>query len=115
MGGPEPLPSAEPHVPWQGEVGRHPQPVKDIDYEQPAVLYNKVMTDEDRDHLITNIANHMNNGVEDRIKLRSVVMFWKMDEDCGGRIARAVNIDPELVKQLADMSFPELVKATGNR
>lgn len=113
MGGPEPKSTIEPPVVYHGETGRHEQPVTDIDYEQPAALYNKVMSDEDREHLITNISNHMNDGVEERIKLRSVVMFWKMDEDCGKRVAKAVNVDPEKVKTLAAMSFEDLVKATG--
>lgn len=113
FGGPEPSSAAEPPVIYSGEVDRHPQPVVDKDYEQPALLYNKVMTDEDRANFITNVSNHMNGGVEDRVKMRSLVMFWKMDEECGKKLAERVHINPAKIGELAKMSFDDLVKATG--
>lgn len=112
QGGPEPSASSEPPIPYTGETGRHPQPVTAEDYTQPNALYEKVMSDEDRANLITNVSNHMNGGVEERIKLRSLVMFWKMNEDCGRRIAEKTRVDPAAVKKLAALSFDELVKAT---
>lgn len=112
MGGPAPLPRPEPPVVYSGEVDRHPQPVTDIDYEQPAVLYRKVMGDREREQLITNVSNHMNGGVLDRIKERALVMFWKMDQDCAKKIAARVNVDLAKVEKLAQLSFEELVKAT---
>ncbi len=112
MGGPEPSQASEPPIDYSGALFRHPQPVTDIDYKQPAALYGKVMNDEERARFISNVAKHMNDGVDERIKLRSVVMFWKMDEDCGARLAKAVNVDPAKVKQLAALSYEDLVKAT---
>ena len=112
MGGPEPMPRPEPPVVYSGPVDRHPQPVTDIDYEQPAVLYRKVMDESQREQLVTNISNHMNGGVLDRIKERALVMFWKMDQDCAKRIAARVKVDPGKVGKLAQLSYEELVKVT---
>jgi catalase len=112
-GGPAPKPhSGEPPVTYVGEVARHPNPVLPIDYEQPNVLYSVTMTDEDRDHFITNVSNHMNGGVEERIKLRSLAMFYKMNPDCAKKLAERVHSDFSKVKELAALSYEELVKAT---
>lgn len=112
QGGPAPAGRAEPPVVYSGAVGRHTQPVTAIDYEQPAALYERVMDDEARENLITNVSNHMNGGVLDRIKKRSLVMFWKMSEECATRIANRVGIDPADVAALAPLSYDDLVKAT---
>lgn len=112
MGGPEPAPRPEPAPVYSGATERSSQHIADVDYRQPGALYRDVMTDEDREHLITNISNHMNQETLDRIRLRSVVMFWKMDEDCGRRVAERVHVDAAKAKGLASGSFEDLVKAT---
>ncbi|MDL2316137.1 catalase [Desulfovibrio sp. OttesenSCG-928-A18] len=112
QGGPAPQPVIEPPVPYAGDADRHVQAVADIDYKQPAVMYNKVMGDYEREQLVTNVSNHMNGGVDQRIKERSLVMFWKMEPDCAKRIAQLVGVDIGKVEKLAALSFEELVKAT---
>lgn len=111
-GGPEPKPAIEPPVVYSGELSRHPQPVTEKDYEQPAVLYRKTFSDEDRANFLTNVSNHMNGGVEERVKLRSLVMFWKMDEGFAKQLAAKVHVSADKVQELAKLSFEDLVKAT---
>lgn len=112
MGGPAPSGHAPPPVDFTGETLRHPRPVEDEDYLQPGALWRKVMGDKEKEELVTNVSNHMNGGVLDRIKKRSLVMFWKMDEDCCRRICERVAVNPADVKTLAALSFDELVRET---
>ena len=111
FGGPAPTGRPEVPVPYAGEVGRYPQPVSPVDYEQPAALYNRVMDDAERERFLGNVAAAM-NGAIDRIRLRSVVMFWKMDKTFGEKLAKAVKVDPKTVEKLAAVSYEELVEAT---
>ncbi len=111
MGGPAPTGRHEPEVVYEGATGRFVQPVTAVDYEQPAALYNKVMNDEQRERFLGNVAAGM-NGAMDRIRLRSVVMFWKMDAAFGEKLAKAVNVDPQRAEALSKVSFAELVEAT---
>lgn len=110
--GPAPQPHPEPEVRYTGAVARHTLPVTEEDYAQPGLLWRKVMGDEEKEQLVTNVSNHMNGGVAENIKLRSLVMFWKMDEGCAKRIAERVGVDIGKVQKLAALPFEELVKAT---
>ena len=111
MGGPEPAGRHEPEVEYEGMTGRFVQPVTPQDYEQPAALYNKVMNDAERERFLGNVAAGL-GGAMDRIRLRSVVMFWKMDKEFGKKLAAAVNVDPKKAEALAAVPFADLVKAT---
>lgn len=82
----------------EGYVGRHGFGQPD-DYCQPRVLYKKVMTEEDREHLIQNIADHM-NGVTKDIKEKAVAIFWKIDPDYGERVAKAVGVKAPMLAKM---------------
>jgi catalase len=92
-------------------AGRHPVELSDIDFEQAGLLYSKVMTDEDREHLMSNIVGRL-GGAQKRIQLRQIALFYKVDEDYGGRVAEGLGLDLEEVKKLAGMTQEERVKAT---
>jgi catalase len=63
----------------------------DDDFSQPRALVERVMTDEDRDHLVTNIANHIKGGVTAEI-LPKVIDYWSsISTDLGARVAKEVN------------------------
>jgi catalase len=67
----------------------------DDDFIQPGLLYREVMTPTDRDHLVTNIAWHLRQGVERFIQERAVDNYWaKVDPDLGERVAREVGLVP---------------------
>jgi catalase len=112
FGGPKPQPgAAEPGFDVSGTAGRHPYTLSDDDFFQAGELYRRVMTDEDRDHLIGNITSHLCNARK-RIQLRQTAIFYKADPDYGSRVAKGLGLDVAEVKRLAEMSQDERVKAT---
>ena len=112
FGGPEPQPSAaEPGFDVSGTAGRHSYTLSDDDFFQAGELYRRVMTDEDRDHIIGNITTHLCNARK-RIQLRQTAIFYKADPDYGSRVAKGLGLDVAEVKRLAGMSQDERVKAT---
>jgi len=112
FGGPEPQPSAaEPGFDVSGTAGRHPYTLSDDDFFQAGELYRRVMTDEDRDHIIGNITTHLCNARK-RIQLRQTAIFYKADPDYGSRVAKGLGLDVAEVTRLAGMSQDERVKAT---
>jgi catalase len=101
FGGPEPDPSAEwPSVQVSGIIGRHVYNHPNSDFVQPKALYEKVMTDVDRDHLIGNIVGHL-GGAKKEIQLRQTALFYKVHEEYGTRVAEGLGLDIAEVKRLA--------------
>ncbi len=112
QGGPGPDPkAAEPHLPLDGDAGRFEYDHPNDDFEQPGVLFRKVMTDKDRAHLIGNIVDHL-AGAQKRIQLRQCALFHKTDPDYGGGVAKGLGLKPAEVKKLAALSQEDRVKAT---
>jgi catalase len=63
----------------------------DDDFGQPRALVEQVMTDEDRDHLVTNITGHIKGGVTAEM-LPRVIEYWSnVSPDLGARIAKEFN------------------------
>ena len=109
---PEPTPgAAEPSFEVAGEVARQPYNHPNDDFYQPGELYRRVMTDEDRDHLIGNISTHLCNA-QKRIQLRQSAVFYKCDPEYGTRVAKGLELDAKEVKRLAEMSQEERALAT---
>ncbi len=69
------------------------------------------MTDEDRDHLIGNIVDHL-GGAKERIQLRQTALFYKADPDYGRRVAEGLGLDKKEIGRLADISHEERAEAT---
>jgi len=112
FGGPEPDPTAgEPPFEVSGLATRHPYSHPNDDFEQAGDLYRKVMTDEDRDHMIGNIVDHL-GGAQKRIQLRQVSLFFKADPDYGRRVAGGLGLDVKEIERLGGMSQDERAKAT---
>jgi len=110
--GPAPDPSAtDPDMPVTGVTGRTPYPHPNDDFVQVHALYRDVMTDKDRDHLISNIVGHLKNAQE-RIRLRQCAVFYKVDPEYGPRVAEGVGVDITEVERLAAMSDEERAAAT---
>jgi len=101
FGGPEPDPAAKwPSLTMSGLSARHPYSHPNDDFVQPRALYEKVMTDVDRDHLIGNIVDHL-SGAKKEIQLRQIVLFYKVHPDYGTRVAEGLGLDVEEVKHLS--------------
>ncbi|MHC4388746.1 MAG: catalase [Planctomycetota bacterium] len=112
FGGPAPDPTAgEPDFELSGQAGRFPFTHPNDDFVQAGNLYRKVMTDEDRGHLIGNIVDHL-GGAQKRIQLRQTAVFYKADPDYGRRVADGLGLDIKEVERLAGMSQEERAKAT---
>jgi catalase len=112
FGGPVPDPKAGgPPLDVTGMATRHAYELTDDDFVQPGDLYRKVMTNEDRDHLIGNIVAHL-KGAQKRIQLRQTALFYKVDADYGKRVAKDLELDLEEIKHLAGVSQEERVKKT---
>lgn len=112
FGGPAPDPGvAAPPIDVSGMAARHVYELGDVDFVQAGDLYRKVMSDQDRDHLIANIAAHL-KGAQKRLQLRQTALFFKADAEYGERVAKALGMSLEEVKRLAKMSQEERVKAT---
>jgi catalase len=112
FGGPEPDPtSGEPPFELSGKAGRYPFTHPNDDFVQAGTLYSKVMTDEDRDHLIGNIVDHLGNA-QKRIQLRQTAIFYKAHSEYGTRVAKRLGLDVNEVKRLASMTQEERAKAT---
>jgi catalase len=112
FGGPEPDPTpGEPRFEVSGQAGRYPFTYPNDDFMQAGTLYRKVMSDQDRDHLIGNIVDHL-GGAKKRIQLRQTALFYKADSNYGSRVAEGLSLDTNEVKRLADMSHEERAKAT---
>jgi catalase len=112
FGGPEPQPEvAEPGIEVTGKTGRQPHIHPNNDFVQAGNLYRKVMKDEDRDHLIGNIVDHLGNA-QKRIQLRQTALFYKADPEYGSRVAKGLKLDVKEVERLAKMSQEERTKAT---
>jgi catalase len=78
-----------------GEIGRTPYEAHkdDDDFVQARTLYREVMTPTDQDHLVGNIAWHLNQGVERFIQERAVNDYWsKVDHNLGIRVAQELGL-----------------------
>jgi catalase len=114
MGGAEPQQGlGEPPFEVSGMAGRQEYAHPNDDFVQAGDLYRKVMTDEDRDHLIDNIVSHI-KGAQKRIQLRQTALFYKADAEYGRRVAEGLGLDIKEVKKLADLSQEDRAKATAN-
>jgi len=93
FGGPEPdIQAAEPVFKVSGNAARQSYTHPNDDFVQAGNLYRKVMTDEDRDHLIGNIVSHLCNARND-IQIRQTMIFYKANHDYGQRVAEGLGLD----------------------
>ena len=93
FGGPEPdIGAAEPAFDVSGKVVRQPYKHPNDDFVQPGNLFRKVMTGQDREHLIGNIVSHLCNARKD-IQIRQARIFYKADPEYGLRVAEGLGIE----------------------
>lgn len=112
FGGPDPKPEAvEPSFELSGKADRHAYTLVDDDFVQAGDLYRKVMTDQARTNLVSNIVGHL-KGAQTRIQFRQTALFYKADPEYGSRVAEGLELDVKKIEQLAGMSQEDRVKAT---
>ena len=92
-------------------AARQPYTHPNDDFVQAGDLYRKVMTDQDRDHLIGNIVAHLGNA-QKHLQSRQTALFYKADPEYGRRVAEGLGLDVQEIERLAALSQEERVKAT---
>lgn len=100
-----------PAVDVQAVIARHERPDEDADYIQAGELFSRVMDESAKMNTISNIAGHL-GGAKKRIQYRQTAIFYKANADYGTRLATALKIDVNKVKELAAMKQEDRVKAT---
>ena len=80
-----------------GEIGRYAydKHAEDDDFAQAGALYRDVMTDTDRDHLVTNIVGHASDQVLDETQLRVIAYWTQVDPQLGARVAAGLGHAPD--------------------
>lgn len=112
FGGAEPDETVTPPtMELKAEINRHTMPTEDVDFFQTGELWRRVLSDEDKDHLVYNIVVHLGNAQE-RIRYRQCALFYKADPEYGTRVAEGVGLDINKVKKLSEMTQEERVEAT---
>ena len=97
-GGPVADPDRAGQVNWAveaGELGRYAydRHADDDDFVQAGALVRQVMSDVDREHLVTNIVGHASDHVTPEVQQRVVAYWSSVDPDLGGRVAVGLGVD----------------------
>jgi len=76
----------------EGELGRYAyeKHAEDDDFGQAGTLYREVMSDTDREHLVTNIVGHASDEVTPEMQARVVAYWSNVDADLGSRVAAGI-------------------------
>lgn len=100
-----------PDITTSGELKRHKREIKDIDFEQPRALYERVLKDDQKEALLNNLTDHM-KVIRKNIAYRQVSLFYKMNSDLGSKLAKNLDLDLSKVEKLANLTQEERVKET---
>jgi catalase len=79
-----------PHVSGQPVRSPYTPHKEDDDFVQPRTLYQRVLSETDREHLVSNIVAHARKGVVDPVKTRVIEYWRKVDESLGTEVARGL-------------------------
>jgi catalase len=95
-GGPVADPARYPEPSWEvtGEIVRAAQQLhsEDDDYGQAGSLYREILSEQDREHLLSNLAGALSDGVEHSVQIRSVEHWRKVDAELGSRLAAKLGL-----------------------
>ena len=109
----EPQPEfQEPTLEMEGVIGHHDPYIDDDPYYQPGDLY-RLLTEEKRILLIENTQRNIKD-VTDNIKYRHAEHCYLADAEYGHRIAKALELNMNLVIELAKMTREERLDATSH-
>jgi catalase len=90
-GGPEADPGKALPTWWveAGEIGHYAYDKHrdDDDFIQPGALYREVMSETDREHLVTNIVAHASDAVSGEVQERVIGYWTNVDSGLGARVA----------------------------
>lgn len=91
---------------WQIEAGEivrtaYVKHAEDDDFGQAGTLYRKVLSDTDRDHMVTNIVGHLKGGVTPDMQRRAIAYWAQVDANLAARIQSALEGNPAPVNAKA--------------
>jgi catalase len=95
-GGPQADPDRAGDLGWwveAAEIGRYAYDKHrdDDDFIQPRALYRDVMSDTDREHLVTNIVSHVRAGVQPEVAPRVIEYWSNVHPELGAQVAKQLN------------------------
>jgi catalase len=119
-GGPEADTNLGHEVTWEvpgAEIGRYAYEKHsgDDDFVQPRALVNEVMSETDRDHLVSNVVGHASNEVTDEIQWRVIAYWSNVDAQLGARIAAGLGKSDGTSANGAQAAAQELLASRANR
>jgi len=120
FGGPQADPERAADLGWPveaGELGRYAyeKHADDEDFVQPGTLYREVMTDTDRENLVTNIVGHASDDVSEDMQLRVVAYWANVDPQLGARVAAGLGHGNGAGNGQPSQQAAELVAGRANR
>lgn len=65
---------------------------EDDDFGQPSTLVREVLSELDREHLVSNVVGHLKGGVSAPIVERAVAYWRAVDKGLGDRVAAGVGV-----------------------
>lgn len=93
------------------EKGRFVQELTDADFKQPGILFDKVMNDTDKKHLINNMSLSL-KGAYKNLQYRWTSICYKASKNYGTMLAKELSLDLKLVEELSKLSQEERVSKT---
>jgi len=95
-----------------GAVGRYPYSHPNDNYEQPRALFRKVMSETDREHLISNISGPLSQCRRD-IQERFIAHLYKVDHEYGSKVAANIGLPvQEADQQIVQSAVTEKTEET---
>lgn len=79
-------------LPVSGSAGSQARDYEQDDFAQAGELY-RLMSSEEQERLISNLAGSINEVEREDIKMRAICNFFRADREYGSRLAEAVGID----------------------
>lgn len=76
----------------EGNIAHYDYKINNYDFMQPKALYEKVMNDEEREHLFNNILVHIKNA-NIKIQIRQLALFYKVNENLAKKLANSLNLN----------------------
>lgn len=75
-----------------GNAGRFKFKHPNNDFEQPGTLYRKVMSDDEKADLVSNLTSHLKMASKKDVLERQCDIFYKCDPEYGSRIAQGLGV-----------------------
>jgi catalase len=100
-----------PAIDVNGTIARHKPELTDIDFEQPGELLRRVLSEQDKEHLVSNIVGSLKNARQN-VQYRQCALFYKAESELAKRVNEKLSLDFDKIVELSKMSQEDRVKNT---